>query len=327
MIFNPTCTMSERPPAIGDIRAAAERLRGIIYNTPIEHSPWLSAIAGVPVYLKLECFQRTRSFKMRGAYNAVALLSEEQRARGIVTASAGSHGQAIALSASLLGTQATVFVPMNTPVVKKNRIKSFGAVLDETSANYDEAETRAMDAARESGGVFINAFSDFNVVAGQGTIGLEILDAMPDIAHVIAPVGGGGMSTGIGIVLQALKPSVQLHVVQSDETRAMFDAFAAGRIVDSPITPTIAEGLAGCTDAQAFSWLSTLVSRVELVPESSLAVAMRGLFASAGIVAEGAGAVSVAAVMEKKIALNGPTVAVISGGNVDNERLVEILIA
>ncbi len=312
-------------PTFADITSASERLRGIATRTPLEPSEFLSDIAGVPVYLKLECWQRTRSFKLRGAYNAVHALDTATLARGLVTASAGNHGQAVALAARMTGAHATVFVPATAPAVKKSRIRSFGATVDETATDYDAAEAAAQVNARKTGRYFVHAFSDFNVVAGQGTVGLEIAEDLPAVRHVVVPVGGGGLATGVGIALRAIAPAATLHGVQSDETRAMYDAFQAGHLVDSPITPTLADGLAGCTDETAYAWLRAIIDHVHLVPEPAIARAMRVLFESAGVVAEGAGAVGVAAVMERMLTLDGPTVVVVSGGNVDPATIAAIL--
>jgi threonine dehydratase len=312
-------------PTLADITAAGRRLAAVATRTPLEHSPWLSAHTGVPVYLKLECWQRTRAFKMRGAYNAIASLSQDTRDTGLVTASAGNHGQAVALSASLLGARATVFVPADAPDVKKARIRAFGAELNDAAATYDDAERDAADFARATHQYFVHPFSDPAVVAGQGTIALEIIDDLPSVQSVIVPVGGGGLATGIGLTLRALSSSTTLFGVQSSETRAMYDAFAAGGIVDSPITPTIADGLAGCTDHIAYTWLRSLIDTIHLAPEESLAGAIRSLFTTSGIVAEGAGAVGVAALITGVIQPRGPTAVVITGGNIDPSRLAAIL--
>jgi threonine dehydratase len=312
-------------PALGDITTAARRLAPVINRTPLEFSPWLSDLAGVPIYLKLECWQRTRSFKLRGAYNAIASLSPEVRGTGLVTASAGNHGQAVALAASLLGTRSTVFVPADAPAVKKDRIRSYGATLNDEAATYDDAERDAIAHARATHQYFVHAFSDPIVVAGQGTIALEILEDLPGVRSIITPVGGGGLATGIGAALRTLAPTVALYGVQSDETRAMYDAFIAGRIVDSPIIPTIADGLAGCTDETAFRWLRSLIEKIHLVPESALTGVVRKLFDLSGVVAEGASAVGAAAVIEGVVRPEGPAVIVISGGNIDATRLAAIL--
>ena len=312
-------------PETLDIPAAAERIRGAIHRTPLEPSPWLTRVAGVPVYLKLECMQRTRSFKLRGALNAVALLSGAQRARGVVAASAGNHGQALALAASMNGVSARIFAPSGAPEVKKSRIRAFGAVLDDTSVDYDTAESNAAAWASSTGQQLVHAFSDAAVVAGQGTVGLEIVEDLPDVAHVIVPVGGGGLAAGIALALQERAPHAATIGVQSTETRAMYDAFAAGRVVASPITPTLADGLAGCTDTAAFERLRALIHRVVLVDETAIGPAIRDAFHCAGIVAEGAGAVGIAAVLEGSLQLDGPTAVVVTGGNIDGSVLARLL--
>ena len=312
-------------PTLQDITEAQQRIAGIARRTPLEHSVWLSELAGQPVYLKLECWQRTRSFKMRGAANAIASLSAEAKARGLVTASAGNHGQAVALAAREAGARATVFVPSTAPEIKKNRIKSFGAILREDEPTYDDAEIAAARYAAETNKTLVHAFADPAVVAGAGTVGLEILEDLPDVRNVIVPVGGGGLIAGIGIVLKNSGVDARLTGVQSTETTAMFDAFRAGRSVECRITPTLADGLAGCTDDVSYQRARRVVDDMLLAGEATLPAALRGLFRYDGVVAEGAGAVAVAAVLDQIIELNGPTVLVISGGNIDAARFAAIL--
>lgn len=317
--------VTQLSPDLDDITAAARRIRDVVARTPLEYSPWLSAVAGAPVHLKLECAQRTRSFKQRGAANALALLDDGQRARGVVTASAGNHGLAVAYAAARSGVAAKVYVPANAPSLKKSRIRALGAELDETSADYDTAEAAGAAWASQTDALFVHAFSDPAVVAGQGTVGLEILEDLPDVANVIVPVGGGGLAAGVGTVLRARAPGARLIGLQSTETRAMYDAYAAGGIVPSPITPTIADGLAGCTDEAAYARLRPLLERIDLVPESALAPAIRAAFETEGIVMEGAAAVGIAAVLSGSITLSGPTVIVVTGGNIDGAVLARVL--
>ncbi|HEX6693671.1 MAG TPA: pyridoxal-phosphate dependent enzyme [Longimicrobiales bacterium] len=314
-------------PDVGDIAAAADRIRGAATRTPLEHSPWLSRVAGAPVYLKLESAQPTRSFKQRGAANAIALLDAGQRARGVVTASAGNHGLAVAYAAARSGVTAKVYVPAGAPSVKKERIRALGAELDETSANYDAAEAAAASWAAANGAHFLHAFSDPAVVAGQGTVGLEILEDLPEVANVIVPVGGGGLAAGVGLVLRGRAPQVRLVGVQSTETRAMYDAYAAGGIVPSPITPTLADGLAGCTDEAAYARLRPLLGRIDLVPEGALLPAIRAAFEMHGIVMEGAAAVGIAALLSGAVHVGGPTAIIITGGNIDGAVLARALLS
>jgi threonine dehydratase len=312
-------------PTPADIIEARRRIAGVAHRTPLERSLWLSELAGHDVYLKLECWQRTRSFKMRGGANAVSQLSAEARARGLVTASAGNHGQAVAYAARAAGAKATIFVPGNAPEMKKTRIKSFGAALLDHEPTYDDAEVAAKEFAAATGATFVHSFADAAVVAGQGTIGFEILEDLPSVHDVIVPVGGGGLIAGIGIALQSSGKEIRLVGVQSTETRAMFDAFEAGRAVDSPITPTLADGLAGCTDDVSYQRARRVVDELLLVNEDALPAAIRALYRYDGVVAEGAAAVAVAAVVEQVVEVRGPAVLVITGGNIDAARLAGIL--
>jgi threonine dehydratase len=312
-------------PTVDDIYAARQRIAGVARRTPLEQSPWLTSLTGHDVYLKLECWQRTRSFKMRGAYNAIAALSQDARARGLVTASAGNHGQAVALTAREMGARAIIFVPANAPEMKKQRIRSFGAVLRDEEATYDEAEIAAVQYAQETGATFVHSFSDAAVVAGQGTIGLEIVEDLPQVADVVVPVGGGGLLAGIGIFLASSGKNARVVGVQSTETPAMHRAFQAGHVIDCPITPTLADGLAGCTDQVSYERVRRLVGGIQLVDEALLSSAIRALYQHDGVCAEGAAAVGVAALANHQLELRGPTVLVITGGNIDAGRFARIL--
>jgi threonine dehydratase len=312
-------------PTVEDVLAARARIADMVHRSPLEPSPWLSGIAGQAVHLKLECWQPTRSFKVRGATNALMARAKEARARGVATASAGNHGQAVARAAAAVDARATIFVPADAPAAKKARIRSYGAALDESAANYDEAEVAARAFAERTGALFVHAFSDPDVVAGQGTVGLEIAEMLPEARNVVVPVGGGGLIAGIGTVLRMAAPAARVIGVQSVATRAMYDAFRAGGNVDSPITPTIADGLAGCTDEASYQRVRAIVDAIHLVEEGAIAEAMRGLFVHDGVVAEGSGAVGVAAVATGQLRLDGPTVVVVTGGNVDADRFARIL--
>ncbi|HUF51182.1 MAG TPA: threonine/serine dehydratase [Longimicrobiales bacterium] len=316
---------AESAPTLDDVLIARQRIAGVVTRTPLERSDALSADAGSDVFLKLECWQRTRSFKLRGAYNALAALSAAERARGLVTASAGNHGQAVALAARELGARATIFVPADAPAMKKDRIRRLGAELRDDAPDYDAAEAAAAAEAKRSGRVFVHAFSAAAVVAGQGTIALELLEDLPALHQVVVPVGGGGLISGIGLVLRRLAPRVKVIGVQSVETRAVYEALRAGRLVDVPVTPTLADGLAGCTDAVSVARVQANVDDVVLVEESAIADAIAVLYARDGVVAEGSGAVGVAAIRSGAVRVDGPTALVVSGGNIDGGRLADIL--
>ncbi len=313
-------------PNLDAIRRARERLDGVARTTPLERSPWLSEIAGVPVYLKLECWQRTRSFKFRGAFNAVATLDPATRGRGLVTASAGNHGLALALAARLLDTTATIFVPASAPITKKDRIRRTGGDLREVPGIYDDAAAAARRWAGEAGAHFLNAFADPDVVAGQGTVGLEILDALDDAAEpdVLVPVGGGGLAAGVGIAVA--HRAGRVIGVQSTATTAMHAAFEAGRVVpvEDP-TETLCDGLAGETEQAAYDRARPVVDRIELVEEAAIAPAIRSLYRHEAVVAEGSGAVGVAAILAGDLHLESPTVVIVTGGNIDASTLARIL--
>jgi threonine dehydratase len=312
-------------PSLRDILAARRRIADIAYRTPLEISEPLSELAGAAVHLKLECWQRTRSFKVRGAYNAIAALPPTERARGLVTASAGNHGQAVALAARELGARALIYVPESAPQTKRQRILSLGATLCAGGADYDEAERRAWAHAQRDGSRFVHAFSDPDVVAGQGTIGLEIAEALPAVREVVVPVGGGGLIGGIALALRGMLDGVRVIGVQSTQTRAMHAAFEAGRVVPVPVPPTLADGLAGGIDERAFRLARRVVDEIVLVEEAEIADALRVLHQRCGVTAEGSAAVGVAALLSGRVTLQGPAVLVITGANIDADRLAAVL--
>ena len=311
-------------PTLSEIYEARRRIMGVARRTPLDRSLWLTELAGHDVYMKLEAWQRTRSFKMRGAYNAISSLDPEHRARGLVTASAGNHGQAVALAAREVGARATIYVPKNAPETKKRRIQAFGAALNTDCASYDEAEVAAREFAERSGATFVHAFSDRAVVAGQGTVGVEILEDMPHVRNVIVPVGGGGLIGGIGIAIKSANPSIRVIGVQSTATTAMHEAFRAGKLVNSSLKPTLADGLAGQVDEISFTRARAVVDEMVLVEEDTIPAAIRAMYRD-GVIGEGGAAVSVAAIAEGVVKVDGPTVVVITGGNIDAERFAAIL--
>ncbi|HET7231445.1 MAG TPA: pyridoxal-phosphate dependent enzyme [Longimicrobium sp.] len=308
------------------MRAAARRLHGIVRRTPLELSDALTAISGAQVHLKLEGLQRTGSFKVRGACNFVARLAEEDRRRGLVTASAGNHGVGVSLASRLFGARAIVYVPRDTPEVKQRRIARHGAELRVVDGGYDDAHATAEAFAAESGACYVNAFSDPVVVAGQGTVGLEIFEDLPAVRTLVVPLGGGGVIGGIGTVARALGEGVRVVGVQTEETSAMHASLAAGRLVSPPYGPTICEGLTGDTDQAAFELARRVVDEVVLVPEDSVRRAIRWLYVEEGVVAEGSAAVAAAALLEGAVGgLAGPVAAVLTGSNLDAHRLARIL--
>lgn len=316
---------SELRPNVRELYEARERVNRVVRHTPLQRSPWLSDHMGCEIWLKLECWQRTNSFKMRGAYNAIASLDEETREKGLVTASAGNHGQAVALAARLFGAKATIYVPTNAPETKKTRIRGFGAELREIEGIFDDAAAAARAHVEETGAYYVHAFSDPAVVAGQGTVGLEIIEDLPTVREVVVPVGGGGLIAGIGIALKSITgDSTRVIGVQSTMTSSMYSAFEANEVVETNIGKTLCDGLAGEVEEASFARARPVVDQMALVDEEEVAPAIRALYHRDGVVAEGAGAVGVAAMLAGAIRLEGPTAVVISGGNIDVENLARI---
>ncbi|HEX2209297.1 MAG TPA: threonine/serine dehydratase [Longimicrobium sp.] len=314
-------------PTLDDVREAARRLDGVVRRTPLERSAWLSEAVGREVWLKLETQQRTGSFKLRGAYNAVASLSARETRRGLVTASAGNHGLGLALATSLAGLEpAVVYVPAGAPDAKKRRIARYGAELRQVRGTYDDAHHAALEHAERTGAYFVNAFSDPAVVAGQGTVGLEIVEALPEVGTILVPVGGGGIYGGIGIVARAAGRGIRVVGVQTEATSAMHASLAAGRVVSPPYGPTLCEGLEGDVDEPGLALASEVLDRVVLVAEAAVRRTMRRLYMEEGIVAEGSAAVGVAALLEGVVGADGgPAAVVLTGSNVDADRLAAIL--
>jgi threonine dehydratase len=313
-------------PSIDEVRAAARRLEGVVRRTPLETSDALSEISGAEVHLKLEGMQRTGSFKLRGAYNFIAALSPAGRARGLVTASAGNHGQGVALAARLLGARAVVYVPASAPDSKQRRIARHGAELRRVDGGYDDAHAAAEAFAAESGACYVHAFSDPAVVAGQGTVGLEIFEDLPAVRTLVVPVGGGGLIGGIGIVARALGDGIRIVGVQTHETAAIHASLAAGRLVSPAYGPTLCEGLSGDTDLPALELARRVVDEVVLVSEDAVRRAIRWLYVEEGVVAEGSAAVAAAALLEGAVSpRHGPVAVVLTGSNLDASRLAQIL--
>ncbi len=313
-------------PSLQELYLARRRIAGALHRTPLEYSPWLSDAAGCPVHLKLECWQRTRSFKARGAYNAVASLSEAERRRGLVTASAGNHGQGVALAAQAFAAPCTVFVPRGASELKVGRMRALGAEVRHVGANYDEAAAAAHAHARAVGAHYLHAFSDPAVVAGQGTVGLEIIEELPEVAEALVPVGGGGLIAGVGLALKSANPDTRIVGVQTPPASSMYESFRAGRAVVAGLgESTIADGLHGGTEQISYERARAVVAEMRLVDEGELPGAIRGLWSEHGVLAEPSGAVGVALVLNGSLPLRGPAVVVVTGGNVDPGRLASFL--
>jgi threonine dehydratase len=303
-------------PTLADIEAARARIESLARVTPVYSSETLSRRAGRGVFLKAENLQRTGSFKIRGAVNKIAMLSEAERAAGVVTASAGNHGQALALAAREAGVAATVFMPRDAPMAKVDATRRYGAEVVLAGEGYDEAQALTLERV-EAGATLVHAFDDPVVIAGQGTLGLELVEQLESVEALVVPVGGGGLAAGIALALKELRPEVRLVGVQA-ATCAPF----AGH---EPEGLTIADGIAvkkpgELTRALLAGRLDDLVT----VTDAEIAQAIVLLLERVKLVVEGAGAVPVAALLNGKVAGDRPACALLSGGNIDSTLLIEV---
>lgn len=319
-----------------DILAARARIRAQLRPTPLIPSPRLSALLGRPVWLKPENQQVTQSFKIRGALHYVLQLPAAQRAAGLVAASAGNHGQAVAVAARFAGVPAVVCVPAYVPEAKQRAIRDLGAALEVVAGGYAAAQARAHALAAERSMAYAPAFEADPVIAGQGTIALEVLEELPDLAALLLPVGGGGLISGSGVAARGISPAIRVLGVQSDQTPAMHRSLAAGQVVPVDEPPTLCEGLAGDIDPITFAYAREVVDGMALVPEAAIGRAIAWLVREHKLVAEGSGAVSVAALLHEPArrqlfgpgapgAGAGPVALVITGGNIDAAVLARIL--
>jgi len=311
--------MTAARPTIEDVRQAQTRLSGVARVTPVFSSETFSRLAGRPVLLKAENLQRTGAFKIRGAYNTIAQLSTEERAAGVVTASAGNHGQAVAWAAREAGIPATILVPESAPMAKVDAARSYGARVELAGEGFDETAALARARADETGATFVHAFEDARVVAGQGTLGLELAEQLPEgPGTVVIPVGGGGLASGIAIALDALRPELRIVGVQA--------AACAPLAGQAPTGATIADGIAVKHPGELTATiLQDLLDDIVVVDDEEISEAIVLLLERAKLVAEGAGAAPVAAILAGRAGGEGPACAVIAGGNVDATTLNSVV--
>ncbi|ANH93143.1 MULTISPECIES: threonine ammonia-lyase [unclassified Streptomyces] len=315
---------------LDDVRGAQKMLSGVARVTALESNRHLSELAGAPVLLKCENLQRTGSFKLRGAYVRIAGLLPEERAAGVVAASAGNHAQGVALASALLGVHATVFMPVGAPLPKVSATRGYGAEVRLHGQVVDETLAAAQEYAAETGAVFIHPFDHPDVIAGQGTVGLEILEQCPRVRTIVVGIGGGGLAAGIAVAVKTLHPEVRIIGVQAAGSAAYPPSLAAGRPVAIGNPTTMADGIrVGRPGDVPFEIVSELVDEVRTVGEDQLSAALLLCLERAKLVVEPAGASPVAALLGGErgagAALEGPVVAVLSGGNVDPVLLQRVL--
>lgn len=302
-------------------------MRGNVLRTPLRRSDWLSDATGGDILLKLELVQPTGSYKIRGALNAAMSVRDADPQARLVTASAGNHGRALAHAARALSLPLTVFIPSNAPLAKIDPIRAAGAAL-QLCRDYDDAEREAKRFAASEGARYISPYSHPDVIAGAGTIALELLDDLPDVDAILVPIGGGGLISGVAVVADTLAPAVHVIGVEVEASCPFTRSIAAGRIVPIEVQPSIADGLTGNLDPETitFDIVHQLVDRIEVVSDDAVRLAMADVVTKEHLVVEGAAAVGIAALSNGKLDLRGQRVVVIlTGSNIDRERLLEVL--
>ena len=312
---------------LADIEAAREVLAGVAIRTPMEDSRWLSSVVGGPSLLKCENLQRTGSFKARGAYTRISRLSPEERARGVVAASAGNHAQGVALAAQLLGIKATVFMPEGAPIPKERATRGYGAEVVFHGRYLEDAMVAARAFEAETGAVLIHPFDHTDIVAGQGTAGLEIVEQAPeDLQTVLVPCGGGGLLAGIAIAVKSLRPDVRVVGVQAKDAAAYPESLRQGCPVPLDSMNTMADGIAvGLPGEVTFAAVRQYVDDIVTVSEESMSGALLSLVERAKMIVEPAGAAAVAALLDAPTSYRTPVVAVLSGGNIDPLLLGKVI--
>lgn len=309
------------------IQEAADRLKKRVRRTELIHSHHFSERLGLPLLFKCENLQRTGSFKIRGALNFMTAQPREALARGVITASAGNHAQGVAFSADLLGVKSAIYMPESTPPQKVQATREYGAEVVLTGRNFDEAYAAALKGQKETGALFVHPFDDPLVMAGQGTIGLEILDELPDVATILVPIGGGGLIAGIATAVKETHPHVRIIGVESKAAPSMHYSLKKGKIVEAPLSVTLADGIAvKRVGKNTFPIIRELVDDVVLVDEEEIALAIVALLERTKLLVEGAGAVPLAALLNGKGGkMAGKTVCVLSGGNIDVKTIATVV--
>ncbi|AKR12930.1 bifunctional threonine ammonia-lyase/L-serine ammonia-lyase TdcB [Bacillus thuringiensis] len=316
------------PLNIGNIKNAQKILDGNARKTPLVKSFYLTSKTGGEIYLKLENMQLTGSFKFRGAFNKISQLTNEEKERGVIACSAGNHAQGVALSSHLLGIKSKIVMPTSAPQAKVDATRGYGSEVILYGDTFDDAKAKCEEIIKEIGETYLHPYDDVEVMAGQGTIGLDILDNMWDVDTVIVPIGGGGIISGIAVALKSFNPSINIIGVQAENVHGMKASYDAGEIVSHYKAPTIADGCAVKIPGNlTFEIVKNLVDDIVTVSEEELEVAMKDLLQRGKAVVEGAGALATAALLAGKVdkyVQGKKVVAVISGGNVDLKRISSV---
>lgn len=309
------------------ILEARNAVHPFVHRTALDHSATFSSLTGGKVFLKMENLQKTGSFKVRGAANKITKLSLEEKKRGVLAASAGNHAQGVAMAATRMGIPATIVMPESAPLAKVTATEGYGAKVILSGSIYDDAYQKAMELQSETGATFIHAFNDLSIMAGQGTIGLEIIKDLPEVDTVLVPIGGGGLIAGIAVALKALKPDVRIVGVEAAGASCMLHALQVGKPEPLKQASTLADGIAvKCAGDLTFQTVSHYVDDIVTVEEEEISEAILTLMERSKTIAEGAGAVTVAAALQHKVDLTGQNaVLILSGGNIDVNFLAQII--
>lgn len=311
---------------LADIEAAYKTMAGQVHNTPLDRSRTFSDLTGCELYLKLENLQKTGSFKIRGAYNKIQSLTAAEKIKGVIAASAGNHAQGVAYAASLAGIKSTIVMPEVAPLAKIIATRGYQAEVVLNGLVYDDAFEKAQAIQQESGQVFIHAFNDPKVIAGQGTIGLEILQSLEDVSAVVVPIGGGGLAAGIAMAIKEKAPHIKVYGVQAKGAPSMYISKREHSLKATPEAVTIADGIAVKSPGDlTFSLIEQYLDDIVVVDDEAIAGTILMLLERAKMMVEGAGAVSLAALLNHLLPVSGKVVSVISGGNIDVNFISRII--
>ena len=311
---------------LADIQQAHLAMYDVVHHTPLDKSTTFSNMAGYDVYLKMENLQKTGSFKIRGAYNKIHSLDTEQKSKGVIAASAGNHAQGVAYAARMAGIKATIVMPEGAPLAKVMATRGYGAEVVLSGMVYDDAFQKAQELEKEQGQTFIHAFNDYQVIAGQGTIGLEILEDLEDVSAIVVPVGGGGLIAGIALAVKQLAPHVKIYGVQAQGAPAMYMSKQAHALKTTPDAVTFADGIAVKAPGDlTFDIIDKYVDDIVVVDEEAIASTILMMLERSKLMVEGAGAVGLAAILNHKIPGKGKVANIVSGGNVDVNFIARII--
>lgn len=309
-----------------DVQEAHAAMQGVVHHTPLDRSATFSEMVGAEVFLKLENMQKTGSFKIRGAYNKIRLLSDDEKARGVIAASAGNHAQGVAFAATRANTKATIVMPEVAPLAKIMATRGYGAEVVLSGTVYDDAYNKAREIQSKGGQTFIHAFNDWGVIAGQGTIGLEILEDLCDVSAIVVPIGGGGLIAGIAAAVKEKAPHVKIYGVQAQGAPAMYMSKREHVVRTTPDAVTMADGIAVKVPGDlTFSVIDKYVDDIVVVDDELIAGTILMLLERSKLMVEGAGAVGLAAILNNKLPLKGKVVSVVSGGNIDVNFIARII--